>query len=238
MNKAIVVGASSGIGRELAILLGDNGYAVAVGARRQDLLEELVKEHENIDSFRVMDVANCDQAMGLLEELIQELGGVDLIVVAAGTGSVNEALNWQPELETIETNVSGFTAIVNVAMKHFLKQGSGHLVGISSIASIRGGRSAPAYNASKAYQSNYLEGMRQKVKKMGALITVTEIIPGFVDTAMAKGEGIFWSAPPKKAATQIFAAIRRKKSRVYITKRWRLVAWLLKLLPAFIYERL
>ena len=123
-------------------------------------------------------------------------------------------------------------------MKHFVKQGSGHLVGISSVASIRGGRSAPAYNASKAYQSNYLEGLRQKAKKMGAKITITEIIPGFVDTAMAKGEGIFWSAPPKKAATQIFSAIYRKKSRAYITKRWRIIAWLLKLLPSFICERL
>jgi short-subunit dehydrogenase len=123
-------------------------------------------------------------------------------------------------------------------MKQFIKQGSGHLVGISSIASIRGGRAAPSYNASKAYESNYLEGLRQKVKNMALPITVTEIIPGFVDTAMAKGEGIFWSAPPHKAAVQIFEAIGAKKSKAYITKRWSVIAWFLKLLPSFIYERL
>jgi short-subunit dehydrogenase len=102
------------------------------------------------------------------------------------------------ENEAIKTNVTGFAALVNVAMHHFTEKGSGHLVGISSIAALRGGRKSPAYNASKAFESNYLEGLRQKVRKSGLPITITDIRAGFVNTAMAKGDGIFWAAEPEK----------------------------------------
>ncbi len=134
--------------------------------------------------------------------------------------------------------MSGFAALVNVAMRHFMEKGSGHLVGISSIAALRGGRESPAYNASKAFDSNYLEGLQQKVRKSGLPITITDIKPGFVNTAMAKGDGIFWAAEPEKAARQIFRTIKRRKRHAYITRRWVLIAWLIKLLPGFIYERL
>jgi len=94
------------------------------------------------------------------------MGGVDLVVISAGTGHLNDGLDWDLENEAIKTNVTGFAVMANVAMKHFVKRGSGHLVGISSIAALRGGRQAPAYNASKAFESNYLEGLRQKVRKI------------------------------------------------------------------------
>jgi len=99
------------------------------------------------------------------------------------------------ENETIKTNVTGFATLVNVAMRHFTAKGSGHLVGISSLAALRCGRESPAYNASKAFESNYLEGLRQKLRKSRLSIIITDVKPGFVDTAMVKGDGIFWAAP-------------------------------------------
>jgi short-subunit dehydrogenase len=123
-------------------------------------------------------------------------------------------------------------------MKLFLAQGYGHLAGISSIAALRGSWEAPAYNASKAFASNYLEGMHAKAVKSGKPIYVTDIQPGFVDTAMAQGEGLFWIASPQKAANQILEAIRKRKRHAYITRRWRLIGWILKLLPDFIYTKL
>jgi len=105
----------------------------------------------------------------------------------------------------------------------------------SSIAAIRGGGDAPAYNASKAFVSNYLEGLRQMAAKMKLPLTVTDIKPGFVDTVMAQGEGLFWVAPAEKAAKQILEAVEKKKDHAYVTKRWRLVAWVLKLLPGRLY---
>ncbi len=238
MRKAIVVGASSGIGRELAKILSRNQYVVGVMARRVQLLNELKNDAESKMFVQEIDVRDTESAREILAKFIAEMDGVDLIVISAGMGDVNDSLSWGLENETIRTNVSGFAALVNVAMHHFMAKGSGHLVGISSISALRGGRESPAYNASKAFESNYLEGLRQKVGKSIFPITITDIKPGFVNTAMAKGDGIFWSAPADKAAAQIYNAIKRKKAHAYITHRWRLIAWLLKVMPASIYERL
>jgi short-subunit dehydrogenase len=236
MKKAIVIGASSGIGRELAKILSQNGYVVGVMARRVHLLNELRNEIKDELLVQEIDVADVKPAMETLANFIKEMGNVDLIVISAGTGELNKDLNWQLENQAIRTNVTGFAALANVAIHHFIKKGSGHLVGISSIAAFRGGKVSPAYNASKAFESNYMEGLRQKIGRLP--ITVTDIKPGFVKTDMAKGNGIFWAAPPDKAAMQIYRAIKRKKSHAYITRRWRFIAWLLKAIPGPIYERL
>jgi short-subunit dehydrogenase len=238
MKKAIVIGASSGIGRQLAKILSQDGYSVGVMARRKHLLEELRKEIQSEILIREIDVVDAEAAMATFSKFINDMGEIDLVVISAGTGEVNDDLDWHVENETIMTNVIGFSALANVAIHHFIGKGSGHLVGISSIAALRGGRESPAYNASKAFESNYMEGLRQKLKKLQLPITVTDVKPGFVNTAMAKGEGIFWAAPVDKAAKQIYDAIKRKASHVYITRRWRLIAWLLKAMPDRIYEKL
>ena len=237
MQKAIIIGASSGIGRELARVLHQNNYIVGLAGRRIELLSELQREIPSIYIKRI-DVTKTKEAIETLEEFITEMGGVDLVVISAGVGFINPDLNWEQERETIDTNILGFTAMANVVFKYFCKQGSGHIVGISSIAAIRGGSEAPAYNASKAFVSNYMEGLRQKASKLKSPITITDIQPGFVNTAMAKGEGLFWVASPGKAAWQIFKAIKNKKKHAYITKRWRIIAWLLKVMPDWVYNRL
>ena len=142
------------------------------------------------------------------------------------------------EKETIDLNVSGFAAMANVSFKYFIGKGSGHLVAISSIAALRGSRIAPAYNASKAFVSSYMQGLQQKAAKMGSHVCVTDIKPGFVDTAMAKGKGLFWVEPPRKVAKQIFELIKNRKTHGYVTRRWRLIAWLLRIMPRRIYNRL
>jgi short-subunit dehydrogenase len=109
---------------------------------------------------------------------------------------------------------------------------------ISSIGGIRGSSQAPSYNASKAYQINYTEGLRQKAAKLKMPIFITDIRPGLVDTKMAKGEGLFWVMPLEKAVNQIYKAIIRKKKVVYVTKRWHLIAMILKLIPRPIYDRM
>ena len=235
-KKAIIVGATSGIGRELAKVLSINGYIVGATGRRLNLLKDLKEELTAQIFIKEIDVTK-QSALSELQSLIDEMDGVDLIVISAGTGSLEPNLPWNKEKETIETNVLGFSAIANIAYHHFIKKNSGHLVGISSIASIRGGE-APAYNASKAFVANYLQGLRYLVKKNNKNITITDIQPGFVDTAMAQGEGLFWVATPEKAVDQIFTAIKKKKNHAYITKRWRLIAWVLKILPDFIYNKL
>jgi short-subunit dehydrogenase len=230
-RKIIIIGASSGIGRELAKVAGQHGYIVGITARRSELLREAAEGSSGPVFVKRMDVSNPDEAIGLLGELIGEMGGVDIVVISAGIGFPNPELEWKKEKDTIDVNVTGFAAIADSAMKYFLKQGRGHLVGISSIAAIRGDLTAPAYSASKAFVSNYLEGLRLKALKTRLPIVVTDIQPGFVDTAMAQGDGLFWVASPEKAARQIFNVIEKRQKHAYITGRWRFVAWILKIVP-------
>lgn len=238
MPGAIVVGASSGIGAALAQRLSREGYRVGLAARRGDLLETVRAGLPNPAFTKVIDIAHPEPAMAALRELANDVGDVELYVVSSGVGYINPTLEWSQEKCTIEVNVLGFSAMVNAAMHALEARGSGHLVGISSIAALRGGRAAPAYNASKAFVSNYLEGIRQRCHSKRLPIAVTDIQPGFVDTAMAKSPQLFWVASPEQAAEQIFAAIRGRKRHAYVTRRWRLMAWLLRGLPAAWYQRM
>jgi len=198
-SKAIVIGATSGIGRELVRVLHLNKYLVGATGRRTDLLEELKSQLQSELYVKEIDVTKPN-AQSMLQSLITEMQGVDIIVISAGTGDLKT--NWETEKETIETNVIGFTSMANAAFQYFSHKGSGHIVGISSIGAIRGG-AAPAYNASKAFVVNYLQGLRLRSHKQGTKIIITDIQPGFVDTQMAKGSDLFWVASPEKAATQI-----------------------------------
>lgn len=238
MKNAIIVGATSGIGKELARLLVNDGFRVGITGRRIELLESLKSEKPDCYFIKAFDVNDTKVAEEKLEELTGELGGIDLLILSSGTGNINNKLDFEIELRTIETNVTGWTFIADWAFKYFENQKSGHLVGISSIGGLRGSRQSPSYNATKAYQINYLEGLRQKATKLKTGIYVTDIRPGLVDTEMAKGDGLFWVMPLPKAARQIYTAIKKKKNVAYITKRWGIIAAITKLIPKQVYNRM
>ncbi len=238
MKKAIIIGATSGIGRGLAKVLTDNNYKVGITGRRIALLDELKCENPASYFVKSFDITDAKTSVEKLEELTSELGGLDLLILSSGTGDINEKLEFSIEERTINANVLGFTCIADWTFNYFEKQKYGHLIAISSIGGLRGNRQAPAYNATKAYQINYLEGLRQKATKLKAPIFVTDIRPGLVETEMAKGEGLFWVMPVEKTVRQIFNAIHSKKKVAYVTKRWRLIAAIFKLMPRPIYDRM
>lgn len=238
MKKAIIIGATSGIGEGLARILADNNYKVGITGRRNLLLDELKSQNPNLFVTKTFDITDTKIVVKNLNELATELGGLDLLIISSGTGDLNEKLDFEIEQRTIQTNVTGFTCVANWAFNFFEEQQSGHLVAISSVAGIRGGRIAPAYNATKAYQINYLEGLRQKANKLKNRIFITDIRPGFVNTAMAKGDGQFWVASVEKATKQIFCAIKKRKKIVYVTKRWKIIGAILMRIPSRIYDRM
>ena len=241
MKKIIIIGATSGIGYELANLYIQNGDQVGASGRRVHLLDKLQQQFPSqvvTEPFDVMGLENIPH----LESLIRKLGGLDILIYNSGVGNISDTLDWTIDRQTTYTNVNGFIEIVNYVFNYFVKQGSGQIAATSSVAAVRGSSHAPAYNASKAFMSTYMEGLhfkslRLKRKNPQINITITDIQPGFVNTKMAQGKALFWEASVEKASTQIFKAIKNKKRKVFITRRWALIAWVLKWTPYVIYRR-
>jgi short-subunit dehydrogenase len=238
MKNAIVFGASSGIGKQLSKYLVRDGYKVVITGRRKDLLKQIKEENPEAYEVKSFDVQDVSESSIIFNTIVSELKEIHLIIHASGIGIENPELEWNTEYDTLKTNVIGATRIYDLAFNLFKEQGFGHLVSISSIASLRGNRFAPSYYASKAFQVNYLESLYFKTKEIkGGKVFVTDIRPGFVDTRMALGDEIFWMASLEKASKQIYKAIKRKKRRVYISKRWNLIAWVLKIVPSWLIKK-
>lgn len=192
MKNAIVFGASSGIGKYLANYLVRDGYKVVITGRRNDLLQQIQEDNPEAYEMKCFDVQDISETTLIFNAIVKELKEVHLIIHASGIGFENPELDWEKEYDTLKTNVIGATRIYDLAFNLFKEQGFGHLVSISSIASLRGNRFAPSYYASKAFQVNYLESLYFKSKEIkGGKVFVTDIRPGFVDTRMALGDGIF-----------------------------------------------
>ena len=234
--KIIIIGATSGIGRRMAELYAENGNRIGISGRRKDLLSEIRNNYPEKIETECFDVTQQEN-INRLESLVKKLDGLDILIYSAGKGEVSKELDWELDKQTVATNVNGFVEIANWVFNYFIKQNHGTLVTISSIASHRGNSWAPAYSASKAFQSNYFEGLAIKAIRMKKNISIICIEPGFVDTKMAKGNKRFWLVPVDKAAKQMIQAISRKKRKVYISKRWRLIAFLLNWIPYFILKR-
>lgn len=237
MPKVIIIGASSGIGSALATIYAEQGFEIGLVARRMDLLSELQNEFKTKSYIKQIDIRQPTEAISHLQSLIEEMGDVDIFIVNSGVCYDNPELDWDKDKNTIEVNVLGFTSMANVALKYLMMRGKGQLVGISSVSAIRGESRSPVYSASKAFVSTYLEGIRHRMAQEKRDITVTDIQPGWVDTDMAKGEKTFWMAPVKEAAKEIYLAVKAKRVHAYITSRWRLYAWLLKISPKWFYDR-
>ena len=237
MKQGIIIGASSGIGWELAVQLAAKGYQLGLVARRLDKLEALSNSLPG-DHFVVQaDVSEAEIAQDELSKLIETMGNVELIVLNSGVGQQEKKLDWDIEREMIDVNIRGFAALTVVSMNYFRQRGNGHLVGISSVAAHMSGGLAPTYAATKAFVSSYLNGMRSRADYSKLPITVTTVEPGFVDTPMVQGSPI-WTATVEKAVAQLVPAILNKKGHIYITKRWRYVAWLLNIMPKWLMRRL
>lgn len=239
MKRIVIVGATSGIGEGLARLYAEQEeMRVGLMGRRRECLERLAAFRPSVFETEVCDVTDTELLERKLECLSGRLGGLDLLILSSGTGDLNPALDYAVERSALLTNVVGWTCAVDWAVRFFERQGHGHLVVITSAGGLRGSGAAPAYNATKAFQMNYVEGIRQRLAGRRLPVRVTDIRPGFVDTAMAKGDGLFWVASVEKACRQMMRAIERRRSVVYVTRRWRAVAWVYRHLPDGLYMKM
>jgi short-subunit dehydrogenase len=236
MQKILIVGATSGIGLELVRMYAATGHHIGATGRRQYLLDSLQLEYPDLILTACFDATANDAAQQMVA-LTQRLGGLDLLIFNAGWGDLSDTLDWAIDKPTVDININAFLTAIHFGWNYFIQQGHGHLVTVSSIAGNRGNRHSPAYSASKSFQSTYFEGLHIKARKKKIPLYITDIQPGFVDTKMAKGPR-FWVAPVDKAARQIIRAIEKKRRLAYITRRWWIVAQLLKWIPGWVYYRI
>lgn len=243
-KRAIVIGASIGMGREVAKLLAADGYTVGLAARRVTLLEKIQQEIPTKTFVKYIDASKPAQAVADLTELITQMGGLDLLILAI-TGFYDcdfESSDWQKSMPVLEVDVNGFFALARTGLNHFEKQGFGHLVGFSSIDGLHGVASVAAYSGAKAFCSRYLEAERNKYIQKKMAITVTEVIPGWInskdDIDFTLLPNAYWVESLDDASKEIFQAIQNKVPVAYITKRWEQVAQLLKVIPNDLYNAL
>ena len=233
MKRAIVVGASSGIGMEVARLLLQQGWTVGVAARRVELLQTIGQvEVAQID-------VTAEDAAERLRSLITRLGGMDLFFYASGIGKQNRELKEDIELATMQTNGVGFTRMIGEAYRYFATQGEGHIAAITSIAGTKGLGPAPAYSATKAMQNVYLQALEQQAHARGLKIHFTDIRPGFVDTALLAGNFHYpMMLKPEKVAQEIVSAIDSKQHIRVIDWRYRLLTALWRRIPRCLWRNM
>ncbi len=232
----LIFGSSSGIGLALAEELLARGESVEVFSHRPETLEKRFESDQaTISHFDGLDNSQLNK---ILEKAFAQNRKIDSVYIVFGTGHINPDTDPVLEIETIQLNALAFTAAASHAYRFFAKQGYGKLIGISSVAAVRGSRHAPAYNASKALVASYLEGLRGRAAATKSPILVCEIRPGFIDTAMMKAEKPFWLISAPVAVKALLSAVERGKSIAYIPRRWQLIAAVLRLLPSSLYHKL
>ena len=267
-KKAIIVGASSGIGHEVAKLLLADGWQLGVAARREEKLRELQALAPERVEVMAIDVTSDDADQRLLT-LIERLGGLDLYFHASGIGFQNRELDADIELRTAETNAMGFMRMVGAAYRYFAvssrppREGAnsceqaekgatprggreGAIAAITSIAGTKGLGPAPAYSATKALQAAYLEALEQQACQRGLPIHILDIRPGFVDTALLRpsdpSKEAAFTYPmmmrPEDVARDIVRSIYKRRHVRIIDWRYRLLTAGWRLVPRWLWRRI
>lgn len=237
MRKGIIIGATSGIGKEVAIQLLKKGWTLGIAGRREELLKEVESMFPQQVFTATLDVT-CPEAVEILQRMVDQLQSVDLYFHASGIGKQNAGLAAEIEENTVQTNVAGFTRMVDAAFQLMKKQGYGHIAVISSIAGTKGLGPVPSYSASKAYQNTYIQALEQLADNLHLNIRFTDIRPGFVDTPLLNSGTYPMLLSVKPVAKEIVGAIENRKHICIIDWKYRLLVFFWRLIPNIIWRKL
>ena len=238
MKKAIIIGATSGIGQEVARLLVRQGWRIGIAGRREEALRSMQQTNPEQIEMQCLDVTE-DNAILHLNRLVDRLGGMDLFFLSSGVGYQNRNLEPEIELNTARTNVEGFTRMVDTAFSYFRNNGGGHLAVISSIAGTKGLGVAPAYSATKRFQNTYIDALEQLAHLQKLNIHFTDIRPGFVATDLLNdGKHYPMLMKTDQVGRDIVRALHRKQRVAIIDGRYRILVFFWRMIPRWIWKRL
>ncbi len=237
MEKLIIIGATSGIGRAVAEHYAQRGVTVGITGRRTALLEEIQGLYPSFIHIKTMDITDADAA-AKLQELIAGMGGMDTLFINSGYGKELPELDAEVELQAVRVNALGFTAMAVAGYNYFKSEKRpGHIVVTSSVASVRALRQAPAYSASKRYMRQYTEALAQRARHERLPLKFTTLMPGFIATDFLTGYNYPLIVSLPKVVKGICRAIDRRRRAVYLPFRWNFVVFFWRLIPRWIWER-
>lgn len=237
-KRAVIMGATSGIGYEVARLLLSEGWKLGLAGRREENLRKLQSEFPGQVCIKAIDVKDED-ASNALFSLIDELGGMDMYFHSSGIGHQNANLDADIELNTLETNGTGFTRMVGAAFRYFRDKGKGHIAVISSIAGTKGLGIAPAYSATKRFQNTYIDALEQLASMKKLDIRFTDIRPGFVATNLLNdGKKYPMLMKTDYTVRLIVKALNSKKRIAVIDWKYRILVFFWRLIPRCVWKRM
>lgn len=238
MRKAVIMGATSGMGRGIALGLLTEGYTIGVAGRREDALKEIKAMAPDRVFIKVIDVTK-EEAPAQLLGLISDMGGMDLYFHSSGYGKQNMSLDLSIECQTVMTNAYGFTQMVVTAFNYFKQEKrKGRIAVISSVAGTKGLGAAPSYSATKRFDWTYLEALAQLAHMQKLDIKFTDIRPGFVATDFIAGDDYPLAMQTDYVVKQILKAVRKGKRSIIIDWKYRIVCFFWRHLPLWLWERL
>ncbi|MBY5990711.1 SDR family NAD(P)-dependent oxidoreductase [Ferrimonas balearica] len=233
--SAIVIGANSGLSQALALELAKDNVRLGLMAADIDALAPLAEQLGPQTELVAIDIQDPEACRAAFDALWAQLDGAALVVINTAAAGLDLELPWALDKGVIDVNVTGFTALANAAFNHMVEQKYGQLAALTSIAGERGGPQV-AFHASKAFQQNYLQGLRLHAQRLKLPITVSDLRLGYLEKMQGRGSR-FWAAPLPKIAGQITRALKKARPTTYVTRRWRFISWLTALLPEFVYNK-
>lgn len=241
MKKIIVIGASSGMGMQIATDFARNGWRVGIVARSEEKLKTIKDLFPDRVYYSAFDVTAPD-AVRRFEQLIEDIDGMDILLYAAGTGWYNPELNLGKDEATIGVNVTGFTRIINAAYRYFKATANverGRIAAITSVAGLKGIGVSASYSASKRYQWTYLQALDQLAHSQHVNVSITDIRPGFVDTPLLNGKHNYpMLMTVEHVAPLIEKAIMQRRRVAVIDSRWGIVTGLWRMIPNCLWPHL
>lgn len=238
MKRIVIMGGSSGIGLRVAELLAASGWRVGVAGRKEEPMKKLKVMFPSQVEWAQIDVNHNDAPRRLLD-LIGRLGGMDTYFHVSGVGYENPTIDMKEEIATVETNVVGFTRMVDTAYHFFKARGKGHLAIVSSVAGTKGIGDLASYSASKKFQQTYLQALEQLSHKNKVKIAFTDIRPGWIRTPLLDPEREYpMTMELQDAAKLIIKAIKKKTRIAVIDRKWAIAVFFWKLIPGGIWIKL
>lgn len=241
MRRILIIGASSGIGRQVALDFASGGWRVGIAARSEERLREMKSQYPDRVVYSVIDVTAEDAPRRFLD-LIELTGGMDVLLMSAGVGWVNPQLHNDIDARTVAVNCSGFVGIIDAAYNYYKSAataGRGHIAAITSVAGTKGMGIAASYSASKRFQSTYIDALEQLARQEGVAVDFTDIRPGFVDTPLLNGiHDLPMTMSLGYAVPKVERALLHRRRIAYIDRRWGALTALWRALPRVIWKRM